>query len=101
MSHLLSNCLTHVVCGFSGQQGRSRRSGWSGFGWTTISQGKSKIPFKRKQVINKSTDDFWTCSACYITIQQIEKGYDEAENNRPPTHAKIFHAAQGILLCKN
>ena len=37
------------------QQGRSRRSGWSGFGRTTISQGKNKITFYRKQVINKST----------------------------------------------
>ena len=36
-------------------QGRSRRSGWSGFGQTTIFQGKNEIPFFRKQVINKST----------------------------------------------
>ena len=33
----------------------ARQSGWSGFGWTTISQGKNKIPFYKKQVINKST----------------------------------------------
>ena len=31
----------------------SRRSGWSGFGRTTISQGKNKILFYKKQVINK------------------------------------------------
>ena len=36
-------------------QGRSRRSGWSGFGRTTISQGKNKVPFYKKQVINKSS----------------------------------------------
>ena len=30
-------------------QGRSRRSGWSGFGRTTISQGKNKVPFYKKQ----------------------------------------------------
>ena len=30
------------------------QSGWSGFGQTTISQGKNKIPFYKKQVINKS-----------------------------------------------
>ena len=36
-------------------QGRSKRSGWSGFGRTTISQGKNKVPFYKKQVINKST----------------------------------------------
>ena len=36
-------------------QSRSRRSGWSGFGRTTISQGKNKITFYKKQVINKST----------------------------------------------
>ena len=36
-------------------QGRSKRSGWSGFGRTTISQGKNKVPFYKKQVINKGT----------------------------------------------
>ena len=36
-------------------QGRRKQSGWSGFGWTTISQGKNKIRFYKKQVINKST----------------------------------------------
>ena len=36
-------------------QGCSRWSGWSGFGRTTISQGKNKIPLYRKQVINKNT----------------------------------------------
>ena len=46
-------------------------SGWSGFGQTTISQGKNKIPFYKKQVINKSTRVIFglACSACYITIQ--------------------------------
>ena len=38
------------------RQGRSRWSGWSGFGRTTFSQGKIKIPFYKKQLrINKST----------------------------------------------
>ena len=37
------------------KQGRSRWSGWSGFGQTTISQDKNKISFYRKQVVNKST----------------------------------------------
>ena len=36
-------------------QGRSKQSSWSSFGQTTISQGKSNIPFYKKQVINKST----------------------------------------------
>ena len=36
-------------------QGRIKQSGWSGFGRTTISQGKNKVPFYKKQVINKST----------------------------------------------
>ena len=35
-------------------QGRSKRSGWSGFGRITIFQGKNKVPFYKKQVINKS-----------------------------------------------
>ena len=35
------------------RQGHSRQSGWSDFGQTTISQGKNKIPFYRKQVANK------------------------------------------------
>ena len=44
---------THDVV--TSSQGRSRQSGWSGFGWTTISQDRNKIPFYRKQVINEST----------------------------------------------
>ena len=36
-------------------QGCSEQSGWSGFGQTTISQGKNKVPFCKKQVIKKST----------------------------------------------
>ena len=36
-------------------QGRSKWSGWSGFGRTTISQGKNKVPFYKKQILNKST----------------------------------------------
>ena len=34
-------------------QGRSNKSGLSGHGQTTFSQGKNKIPFYKKQVINK------------------------------------------------
>ena len=48
-------------------QGHSKQSGWSGFDQITIFQGKNKIPFYKKQVINKST---WTCSTCYIAIQK-------------------------------
>ena len=33
---------------------QGKQPGWSGFGWTTISQGKNKIPFYKKEVINKS-----------------------------------------------
>ena len=62
---------------------------------------KTKFPFYRKQVINKSTRVIFGFSACYIMIQQIEERYNEVENNRLPMHAKIFHAAQDILLCKN
>ena len=39
----------------SKNQGHSRRSGWSGFSRTTISLGKNKISFYRKQVTNKCT----------------------------------------------
>ena len=64
------------------ESGRSRWSGWSGFRWTTISQGKNKIPFYRKQVTNKCTRVIFglVAIACYIMIQQIEIGYDEVEN---------------------
>ena len=64
---------THDVV--TSSQGRSRWSGWSGFDRTTISQGKNKFHFYRKQVIDKRT------RACCITIQYIEKAYDEVENN--------------------
>ena len=42
----------------------------------------------------------WTCSACYIMIQFIEKAYDEVENNRPLMHAKIFYTTQGIYCAR-
>ena len=50
-------CLTipPTTINASNTQGRSKRSGWSGFGQTTISQGKNKVPFYKKQIINKST----------------------------------------------
>ena len=35
-------------------QGCRNQFGWSGFGRTIVSQGKNKIPFHKKQVINKS-----------------------------------------------
>ena len=42
----------------------------------------------------------WTGTACYIKIQRTEEGYNEVENNRLPIHAKVFHAAQGIIVLK-
>ena len=68
-----------------------------------ICQGKNQVPFHRKQVVTKSTRVIFVllAIACYIMVQQIEKGYDEVENNQSLTHIKIFHAAEGILLCKN
>ena len=34
-------------------------------------------------------------------FQLVILWYDEVENNQPPTHAKIFYAAQGILFWSN
>ena len=36
------------VVATSTNQGRRNRSGCSGFGWSSFSQGKSKIPFLQK-----------------------------------------------------
>ena len=47
----------------------SKWSVWSGFSQTIISQGKNKIPFHKKQVVNNST---------------------RLENNGLPTHEKYF-----------
>ena len=30
-------------------QGRNKQPGWSGFGWTTISQGKTKFHFTKSK----------------------------------------------------
>ena len=51
------------------------------------------VPFNTGRIIKYKPDvatyskkvasywgDFWTCSACYIMIQQMEKGYNEVEN---------------------
>ena len=43
------------------KQGHSRRSGWPSFSQPTFSQGKIKIPFYTKQVINKSARVIWLC----------------------------------------
>ena len=59
---------------------------------------KAKTNFYFTKTSNKQKykyeGDYWTCSACYITIQQIEKAYGEVENNWLPTHKKYF------MLCK-
>ena len=38
---------------------------------------KAKFYLQKTSNEQKYYSDFWTCTACYITIQQIEKGYDE------------------------
>ena len=73
-------------------QGRSKRSGWSGFGRTTIyiSQGKNKIPFYKKQVIDKSTRViFGLVQLVTLRYNRQKKHNDEVDNNRTPTHAKF------------
>ena len=47
-------------------QGRSNRSGWSGFGLTTFSQGKNETPFYKKQVINKSARVIFSLSIGFL-----------------------------------
>ena len=42
------DCLASMNCDLV--QGHRNRSSWSDFGCTTISQGKNKIPFYKKQV---------------------------------------------------
>ena len=59
-------------------QGHSKRSGWLGFGRTTISHGKNKIPFYKKQIINKSTRVIFGLLYCN-TVDR--KAYNEIENN--------------------
>ena len=70
-------------------QGRSKRSGCSGFGHTaTYFQDKNKTAFYKNQVINKRYQTkFWTCSTCYIALRQIEKACDNMEKNQPSTQA--------------
>ena len=63
------------------KQDHSRQSGWSGFGRTTIFQDNNKIPFHRKQVINKSTRvilDLYIYGLLYYDTVDRD---DEVENN--------------------
>ena len=54
-------------------QSHSKR-GWSGFGRTTISQGKNKVPFYKKQVINKNTRVIFELSLLYYdTVDRKSK----------------------------
>ena len=50
---------------------------------------------KRNSILQKASD-YWSCIACYITIQHIEKGYDEVKNNWLLMLAKYF-----MQHCKN
>ena len=62
----------------SNHQGCSIWSGWSGFSRTIISQGKNKIPFYKKQVINKST------RVIFGLVQLVIS--DRASEKRPSWH---------------
>ena len=54
---------------YSNNQGRSRRSNWSGFGWTTISQVKTNFILQKSSNKQKYQHDFWTCIA-YNTVDR-------------------------------
>ena len=77
------------------QQGHSRRSGGSGCGLISISQGKNKIPFYKKEAINKSIREFLDFYSFLYYDRVDRKGLWLHENNRPPTHIKIN------ILCYN
>ena len=56
-------------------------------------KGKNKVPFYKKQVINKSTRVIF--GLVQLVILRYSR-YVEVENNLPLTHARIFCATQGI-----
>ena len=61
---------------------------------------KMKVHLRKASNKQKYWDDFWTCSACYIMIQQIEKGYDEVENYRLPMHTKKLWSTRYSIVQK-
>ena len=67
-------------------QGHSKRSSWSGFGQTTIFQGKNKISFCKKQVISKSTRMIFGLVQLLYYDTLDKKPKDEVKNNWPLTH---------------
>ena len=79
-------------------QGKWKQSGCSGFGWTTISQGKNKIPFYKNQVKNKSGSViFWLTKLTIID----RKAYQHMQDYQPPMHVlNLLLYSQGTLLCK-
>ena len=84
-------------------QGSSERSGWTAFGQTTIFLKAYNSILQKATNKEKYWGYFWTCSALYIMIQQIENPYDEVANRRSSTHTRIFNfnAIHGILLLSN
>ena len=72
--------------------------GCSGFGWTIISQGKNKIPFYKKHVINKSASVIFGLTKLTIIDR---KAYQHVQDYQPPMHVlNLLLYSQGILLCK-
>ena len=67
------------------KQGQQKRSDCSGFGWTSFSQGKNKVPVLHKQVINKRASVIFGLVRL-IVLSYDRKAYQEVQNYQLPTH---------------
>ena len=61
-----------------------------------FSRQKTKFHFTKSK--QKFQGDFWTCYACYITVQQVEKPYQEVEISGRP-RIKFYFYAHEIFCC--
>ena len=61
---------------------------------------------KRNSILQKASNkqkhqsDSWVCQACYITVRQVEKPYQQVENYWPPTHAIYFYVHKIFCFAK-
>ena len=82
-------------------QGRQNRSGCSGFGQTSFSQGKNKIPSLQKASNKQSASVILGLIRLIILIYNRQKGISGGTRLSAAHAFHLLLCSQGTLLCKN
>ena len=86
------------MCHYLPLQGQQKQCGCSGFGQSSFTQGKIKLNFYKKQVLNKSASVIFGLVRLIVLSYngRIEKVYQEVLDYRLPMHFayKIYFCAR-------